>query len=273
MRVATLGSGSQGNAILVESGDTRILVDAGFSGRALDARLDALDVRPSDIQGIVVTHEHGDHVRGAGVFARRHGTEVHITARTLRACRRQFRGEERIRTYRPGQPFTVGGIRVEPFTTVHDAVDPVGLALVDAVTGARVGVAMDLGRPTTHVRHALSACDYLVLEANHDDTLLRTGPYPWSVIRRIASSHGHLSNRAAARFASDVLHPRLAGVMLAHLSVECNDPGLAHDTVGGALEAAGFQGVLDVARQDVPSPLLDIEDLRLRAGPVQYSFL
>lgn len=273
MRVGVLGSGSQGNSTLVECGGTRVLVDAGFSGRSLEQRLEVLGVGADEIQAILITHDHGDHIRGAGIFARRHGVDVFVTPRTLTACKRTFRGRERIHEYRPGQAFTVGDIRVESFLTVHDAADPVGLTLVDRSTEARVGIATDLGRPTAQVRHALSGCDFLILEANHDDMLLRTGPYPWSVIRRIASSHGHLSNRAAARFAVDLLHPRLAGVLLAHLSVECNDRDLAEDTVGTALKRAGYEGYLAVARQDRPTDFMDIEDLRLKTGPVQYSFL
>lgn len=273
MRIGVLGSGSDGNSTLVEAGGTRILVDAGFSGKSLERRLDLLGVEPGNIDAIVITHDHGDHTRGAGIFSRRHDVDVFITRRTLAACKRMFRGPERMHEYRPGQAFTIGDLRVEPFLTVHDAADPVGVALVDRKTEARVGIATDLGRPTTQVRHALKRCDFLVLEANHDDMLLRTGPYPWSVKRRIASSHGHLSNRAAARFAVELMHPRLAGVLLAHLSVECNDCDLAHNTVGTALERAGYTGYLAVARQDTPTEFLDIEELRLRTGPVQYSFL
>ena len=180
-------------------------------------------------------HDHGDHTKGAGVFSRRHGTPVYLTERTLAACSRLFRGTEPTVTYRAGRHFEVGSIRVEPFLTVHDAADPVAVALVDTTTETRVGVATDLGRPNAQIRLALSGADFLILEANHDEELLRTGPYPWAVQQRIASSHGHLSNHAAARFACELLHPRLAGVLLAHLSQECNRPELAEAVVGDAL--------------------------------------
>jgi phosphoribosyl 1,2-cyclic phosphodiesterase len=147
------------------------------------------------------------------------------------------------------------------------------VAVVDERSGIRMGVATDLGRPTAQVLHALSACDLLVLEANHDDAMLRTGPYPASVKQRIASSHGHLSNLAAARLAVDLLHPRLAAVLLAHLSQECNRPLLAERVVGDALRKAGWQGHLEVATQHRPTRLLDIEDLRYRAGPAQLTLL
>ena len=273
MKVAVLGSGSGGNATLVHAGNTLLLVDAGFSARDLERRLDTLGVTPAEIQGIVVTHDHGDHTRGMGVFARRHGTPLHLTQRTHGACAKLLRGEEPVRLYRPGHPFTLGDVRVEPFITVHDAADPVGVALVDECTGLRLGVATDLGRPTAQIRHALSGCDLLILEANHDELLLANAPYPWSVKRRIASSHGHLSNEAAARFAVELLHPRLAGIVLAHLSNESNRPELALKVVGKALRQAGWRGFLDVARQDETTGWLDVEDLRVREGPTQLTLL
>jgi phosphoribosyl 1,2-cyclic phosphodiesterase len=196
-----------------------------------------------------------------------------MTRATREACAELLTGDETVVEYRPGRPFRVGQLRVEPFLTVHDAADPVGVAVVDEATGLRLGVATDLGRPTAQIRHALTGCDLLVLEANHDEVLLHTGPYPTSVKRRIASSHGHLSNQAAARLATELLHPRLAGVVLAHLSFECNRPVLAERVVGDALRAAGWRGHLEVALQDRPSRMLDLEELRLRAGPSQLSLL
>jgi phosphoribosyl 1,2-cyclic phosphodiesterase len=273
VRVSVLGSGSSGNAIVVSAGNTRVLVDAGFSARDLARRLEHLGLGAQDIQAIVVTHDHRDHTRGAGVFARRHATPLYMTDRTRKACDGLLRGGEDVRTYEAGRPFTIGDVRVESFLTVHDAADPVGVTVVDECTGLRLGVATDLGRPTAQIRHALEMCDLLILEANHDDVLLRTSAYPWSVKRRIASSHGHLSNQAAARFAVELLHPRLAGVVLAHLSNECNRPELALQAVGTALEEAGWSGHLEVASQDGPTTWLDVEELRLRAGPEQMSFL
>jgi phosphoribosyl 1,2-cyclic phosphodiesterase len=273
MKVAVLGSGSAGNSVLVSAGETRLLIDAGFSARSLADRLEQLGVSPDSITGIVVTHDHGDHTRGMGVFARRHGTPLHLTERTREACSKLLTGDERVVEYRPGAPFTVRNLRVESFYTVHDAADPVGISIVDERSGIRVGVATDLGRPTAQIRHALSGCDFLVLEANHDDVMLRTGPYPAAVKQRIASSHGHLSNQAAAQLAVELLHPRLAGVVLAHLSRECNRPFLAERVVGDALRKAGWEGHLEVAMQDRPTQLLDIEKLRFRTGPIQLSLL
>lgn len=268
-----LGSGSQGNATVVEAEDTRILVDAGFSGRQLAQRLGVLGMAPESITAVVITHEHGDHTRGAGVFARRYGIPVHLTPATLEACRSLFRGGEEVAVYSPARAFRIGALRIHPFLTSHDAVDPVAVTVEAVRCGTRVGVATDLGRPTAGIRHSLEGCDFLILESNHDEALLRMGPYPPSVQARIASSHGHLSNHAAARFATELLHPRLTGILLAHLSAECNRPELAMDVVGRALREVGWQGWLQVAKQDAPSPLVDIPELRRRIGPSQLSFL
>jgi len=250
-----------------------VLIDAGFSARDLARRLETLRVTPEEIAGVVITHEHGDHTRGAGVLARRYGTPLYMTERTREACASLLRGGEDLRDYRPGRPFAIGDVRVEPFLTVHDAADPVGLAVVDECTGLRLGVATDLGRPTAQIRHALSFCDALILEANHDEVLLHTSGYPASVKQRIASSRGHLSNQDAARFAAELVHPRLAAVVLAHLSSECNRPELALRVVGEALARAGWIGYLAVAAPDAPTTVLDVEALRLRSGPPQLSFL
>jgi len=273
VKVAVLGSGSRGNSILVSAGTTRILVDAGFSARSLAQRLGALGVLPEEIHAIVITHDHSDHTRGAGVFARRHGTRVYLTDPTLEACRKLFRGTEDLRSYRAGRAFPLGSVDVEPFLTAHDARDPVAVSVTHRETGFKLGVATDLGRPTAQVRHALAGSDVLVLEANHDPALLHQGPYPPSVRNRIASSHGHLSNEAAARLAVELFHPRLAAVVLAHLSAECNRPDLAAAVVGRALRDAGFKGELTVAGQDVPTEVMDVARLRRRMGPDQLPLI
>lgn len=267
MRVAVLGSGSRGNSILIEGGGVRILVDAGFSGKDLIGRLDRVGCDAGSIGAIVLTHEHSDHVRGAGIFARRFGIPIHLTDGTRTACDSLFRGDEDFRPYRAGHPFRIGGLRIDPFLTVHDAAEPVAVAVEEVDSGLRVGVATDLGRPTVGVRHALSGCHLLVLEANHDERMLLEGPYPWSVKERIRSSHGHLSNQDAARLAGELLHPDLFAVVLAHLSVDCNRAELAEALVGEALLAGGFTGFVTVASQEDPTPMLDLQALRTRSGP------
>jgi phosphoribosyl 1,2-cyclic phosphodiesterase len=259
MRVIVLGSGSAGNATLVESGDARILVDAGFSGRDLERRLCAAEVDPASISAIVITHDHGDHTRGMGVLARRFALPLYMTRRTHSVCASLLNGTEDVRTYSSTQPFTLGTLEVRPFLTVHDAADPVAVTVRDTESGARLGIATDLGRPTAAVRAELAGCNMLVLEANHDDALLWSGPYPWSVKQRIASSHGHLSNRAAGELARELFHAGLRTIVLAHLSEHCNHRELAKEAVGAALSRVRFRGSLSVAPQDAP-----MEPVRVR---------
>lgn len=271
MRFSVLGSGSRGNATMVAAGSTSILIDAGFSGRELAARLEVVGWSAEQISAIVLTHEHGDHTRGAGVFARSHGTPLYMTAGTRNACSRLLKGTETVHLYRPGYPVTVADLDVEPFITVHDAAEPVAVAIRDPESGLRLGIATDLGRPGVQAKHALRGCDALVIESNHDAELLWAAAYPTAVKSRIASSHGHLSNRAAADLALELLSSRLAVVVLAHLSEETNTPALARSVMERALRRKGYEGQVLVAASDRPTPLVDLAELRERNRPAQLS--
>jgi len=261
LKVATLGSGSRGNSVLVSCGETRFLVDAGFSGSEISRRLSMLGVPPESIQAVVVTHEHRDHTAGIGVAARRWNWPLYMTPATELACAPLLRGSETIRHYQGEVPFDLGGVRIHPSSTCHDAADPVALTILDPGSGLKVGVATDLGRATTAVRNALAGCHFVVLESNHDEVMLRESPYPWSVKQRIGGSRGHLSNRLAADLAVDLLHPALGGFLLAHLSHECNEPGAASGMTRKRLAGMGYRGVVDVALQDRPSALYDVAAL------------
>jgi len=273
LRFSVLGSGSAGNATLVSSGAAHVLVDAGLSGRQLVRRLACNGVAPGDVAAILVSHEHGDHARGAGVFARAHGTPLLMTPGTRRACRKLLRGTEDVRTCRPGYPVAVEDLLVEAFVTVHDAAEPVAFALSNRRTGLRLGVATDLGRPTAQARHALRGCDGLVVESNHDEGMLWKAAYPASVKNRIASSHGHLSNQAAADFVLEIFSRRLTAVVLAHLSEESNTADCARSVMENALARKGYRGVVEVAGAARPTPVVDLAALRRARGPRQLSFL
>ncbi len=271
MHFSVLGSGSRGNAVVVGAGTTRVLVDAGLSGRELARRLALVGVEPGAISAVVLTHEHGDHTRGAGVFARAHGTPLMMTEGTRLGCRKLFRGNEVIQTYRAGFPLEVGQLRLDPLITTHDAADPVAVAVTAPETGLRLGIATDLGRPTVQIKHALRGCDGLILESNHDEAMLWSAAYPPAVKARIASSHGHLSNRAAADLLTEIFDPRLSVVVLAHLSEESNTPRLARAAMTRALSRKGFRGRVEVALPDRPTPVFDLAELRERTGPRQLS--
>jgi phosphoribosyl 1,2-cyclic phosphodiesterase len=271
LRVTILGSGSRGNAILVETADARLLVDAGFSGRDLERRLAAAGVDPASITALLVTHDHGDHTRGMGVAARRWKVPLYLTDLTRNVCRELLDGTEDVRPYTSAAAVEVGGLTVTPFLTVHDAIDPVAVTVTETATGEKLGIATDLGRATASVRHALRGCDLLVLESNHDEVMLRESHYPWSVKARIGGSHGHLSNRAAAELVGELYHDGLCAVVLAHLSENANAPSLAHEVVGHALERLRYTGSLAVAPQEQPHETIDVTRLRALRLPEQTS--
>jgi len=245
-----LGSGSRGNAFGLATDDAALLVDAGFSARELARRADACGFPLARVTAIVLTHEHGDHSAGVARLARELGTPVFTNPRTWAAL-----GDEVpahcLAPLEAGQAATVGPFTIRAAPTSHDAVAPMAV-LVEADGGARVGFAYDLGRPTVAVRALLRAATAVVLEANHDELLLRTSGYPPSVQDRIAGAGGHLSNRAAAELLRELAHPALAAVVLAHLSERCNSEAAARKTIEPALRRARFRGTLHVARQEAP---------------------
>lgn len=224
MRVCLLASGSKGNSLFVEAGETKILIDAGLSAREIVARLASIEVAVSEINGIIVSHEHNDHIRGAGTLARKFDIPVLLSYPASRETAGHFRSA-RLIEFESGCSFEFRDLLIDPFPITHDTVDPVGI-VVESRDG-RIGVATDLGLATRLVREKLKGCRALVLESNHDEEMLANGPYPWHLKQRIKSRHGHLSNREAADLLADVLGPGLESVFLAHLSEVNNHPEVA----------------------------------------------
>jgi phosphoribosyl 1,2-cyclic phosphodiesterase len=255
MKLWVLGSGSSGNAVLVECGGSRVLVDAGFARRTLAARLQAIGIAPASIEACVVTHEHHDHVKGAAAGARRWGWQLYASAGTVDACP-ELQEANCVRMT-SGTTVTLSQLATTTFDVPHDAAAPVGVRLACLRTGATAVVCTDVGHASESVRALCAGADVLVLESNHDDGMLRAGPYPPSVQARIASRTGHLSNRACADLVRSVVHRDLAHVVLAHLSENCNDHGLAQQTTADALRRTRYRGGLSVALQhSVVGPFL-----------------
>ncbi|MDB4879711.1 MAG: beta-lactamase domain protein [Gemmatimonadetes bacterium] len=255
MKLWVLGSGSGGNAVLIECGESRVLVDAGFAPRTLSARLQAIGIAPASIEACIVTHEHTDHVKGAAAGARRWGWALYASGGTMDACPELQ--EANCTRVDAGAPVRLSRMVATTFLIPHDAASPVGVRLACASTGAAAVVCTDVGHASEGVRALCAGADLLVLESNHDEGMLRAGPYPPSVQARIGSRTGHLSNRACADLARSVVHRDLAHVVLAHLSAHCNDHGLAHQTTADALRRARYRGALSVAMQhDVTGPFL-----------------
>ncbi len=240
MSVSILASGSRGNCALVGTSSTRILVDAGLSGRETFKRLSALGERAEDIFAILITHEHSDHVTGLQRLATKLNVPVFLTAPTHQAWSRAVRDAKGVipeipksEHFSAGCGFSVGDIEVMPFTVPHDAADPVGFTF--HAEGVKIGFVTDLGYMPASVRNHLQGCSVLVMESNHDVEMLRSGPYPWSVKQRVMSRVGHLSNEALAEFFSSDYDGGAEYLVLAHLSEQNNHPEIARAAAEHAL--------------------------------------
>ncbi len=237
IRFASLASGSKGNCLVAEVGGSRLLLDCGLGPRDTAKRLGRLGLEPSDVTGIIVTHEHDDHVGGAFTFAAKHGLPVWITHGTWRATvesgKADAGGEVQVNIIDGRTAFSVGDIHVQPFTVPHDAREPVQFVVSDGAS--RLGVLTDIGAPTAHVASVLSGCDALVLECNHDLDLLGRSGYPKWLRDRISGPFGHLDNGQSGRLLAGLDRSRLKHVVGAHLSQQNNRPELARDALAGAM--------------------------------------
>lgn len=243
MRFASLGSGSAGNALVAEVGDTVVLLDCGFGLRETVMRLARLGLEPQQISGIIVTHEHDDHVGGAFKFSAKFDVPLHLTYGTL-AATGKIPPEAVVRVIDSHHVFSIGNLEIHPFPVPHDAREPVQYVLGDG--SRKLGVLTDVGASTAHIESMLSGCDALVLECNHDLDLLMNGDYPKSLKQRIGGRLGHLANHDAATLLSKLDQGRLQHVIAAHLSEKNNHPKLAKTVLSAAMNCeAEWIGVAD----------------------------
>jgi phosphoribosyl 1,2-cyclic phosphodiesterase len=248
MKLWMLGSGSSGNAVLIESGEDRIVIDVGFGPRIMSRRLRAAGVEPESVSACFVTHEHSDHISGVVQASKRWGWPVFASAGTLAGP--ELEGVQGATTIAAGKPVALSQLVVESVRVPHDARETVGYVVTESSSGVRAGVFYDLGCVTSKVRLACVDLDILVLESNHDDDLLRTGPYaPW-LQARIAGRFGHLNNSGAGELAAASVCGNLNHIVLAHLSEQCNEPKVALQTVGSSLRKTRFKGRLTASSQD-----------------------
>lgn len=242
MRITVLGSGSSGNAILVDGTRGALLVDAGFGRRTLQRRLLLADHRPQDVHAVLLTHEHSDHAGGAAAASARWHWPVHALPATFAALASIPEGLPALRhDLEWERTQSIAGFAVECVPVPHDARSCSAMVLTDEASGARVGIALDLGHVPDHLPPALSRCDLLVIESNHDERMLTTGPYPWPLKQRVGGPLGHLSNRAAGALLGQLVHPGLRGVVLAHLSRTNNTPDVALAAAKAALRRAAWR--------------------------------
>lgn len=248
-----LASGSKGNAVYVEGEETKILIDAGISFKALTERLGQIDVDIGEIDAILVTHEHGDHIRGLEKTASSLNIPVFANSETAKATLQEIRNRPRFKIFSTGESFEFGEMEIHPFSVQHDTLDPVAFTI--RMGEVKIGICADLGFATTLVRAHLLDCDYLYLEANHEPSMVYACNRPMVYKQRVLGRQGHLSNDAAAELIQEIDHPGLKHVYLAHLSSECNNPELAIQKVQ---EKVKRELSLSIAFQEKVSALIEL---------------
>ena len=264
MKLCSIASGSSGNCIFVGSEQTNLLVDAGISAKKIEYGLDRIDIKPDTIQGILITHEHSDHISGLGVMARRYHIPIYATYETAMVFRAsKYLGkisDELINYIEPDKTFMINDISIEPFSTSHDAANPVCYTM--QVDNNKLGIATDLGKYDDYILSKLGGSDLLLIEANHDINMLMVGKYPYYLKQRILGERGHLSNDSSAELICKLMDKnKHQQIILAHLSKENNYDELAYETVLCELDRLGTLSSdfkLSVARRDAPSDLVMI---------------
>ncbi len=259
MRFSILGSGSRGNSVFVESGKTSILIDAGFSGKVVESRLHSIGRNLQDIRALCLTHEHNDHINGAGVISRKYKIPTYANPGTFTA------GEKRLGTlfarkeFETGDQLEVDDLMIRSFRISHDTADPVGFVVSDGKSS--VGYCTDTGKVSHLMARRLRGCNALVLEFNHNLEMLRNGPYPLSLQQRVRSNMGHLSNEDAAACLADLIGTHLHIAVLAHLSETNNTPSLALEAAKSAVSQWGGTALF-IAEQDRVLPLMEVREGR-----------
>lgn len=265
MKMMTIASGSSGNCTYIGSEHTGILVDVGISKKKISEALQKEARSFSDINGIVITHEHIDHIRGLGVISRAYGIPIYATEATLEEIKYQTSlgtlDYELFHSIKPDEPFVIGDVTVQAHSTWHDAADPVCYSLM--CEGKKISIATDMGGYDGYMIQALKDSDALLIEANHDVRMLQAGPYPYSTKQRILSSYGHLCNEAGGRLIRELLNEHIKTIYLGHLSKENNMPELAYAAVAAELEGNPYTTDvrdfhLQVAKREEPGMLHDI---------------
>ncbi|MBL67620.1 MAG: hypothetical protein CMO74_04075 [Verrucomicrobiales bacterium] len=258
VKFTILGSGSAGNAAYLEADGTRLLLDCGFSARQIKQRLATLERIPERLDGVLITHEHSDHIAGLKHIAAKLGLPVYCNRLTAEEIERIHRTPFDFRLFETGQSLEIGSVSVDTFYVPHDAVETVGFLL--HTSQGRIGYLTDLGHGTRLIADRVRSANVLVLETNYDTDLLRDCPHrPWHLKQRIMGRHGHLSNEGAAEFVETLLHDELHHIFCAHLSRECNTPELAQAELGTVLQRAGALHIqVSITQQAHPSPTLTL---------------
>ena len=246
-----LGSGSKGNCIYLGTSHTKILIDAGLSAKSIINKLQQINVDIADIDAILISHEHTDHIQGLKVLAKRLGIPILANSETAKGIVENLHERPKFKIFSTGDTFEFGDLQIHPFSIQHDTLDPVAFTIQ---TGSlKLGFCTDLGFATSLVANKLSSCDYLYLEANHQPSMVHASSRPMIYKQRVLSRTGHLSNEACGQLLLQVFHPQLKHVHLAHLSSECNSPEVALQVIREILASKGLQVDMCIAPQEMIS--------------------
>jgi phosphoribosyl 1,2-cyclic phosphodiesterase len=264
IKFCVLASGSGGNACYVETDNAKFIIDAGLSCSEIERRLGLAGIQPESLDALIITHEHGDHIRGAGPLSRRYDLPVYINRRTLTKGLKKLGNLARPVIFQTGETLVVRDLCIETFTKCHDASDPFGLVFTSPggssiTNGKKIGMVTDLGRSTRLVEDRLKGCQALIIEFNYDQEMLDNGPYPLDLQRRIKGQDGHLSNEQAGELLRAVSHDDLRVVVLAHLSETNNEPDKARRAAVKALSKCGLDNTrVLISKQDEPGPMVEL---------------
>ncbi len=250
-----LASGSKGNSIYLGTEETKILIDAGISTRMLLKRLAEINVAIEEIDAIIVTHDHSDHIKGIPLLSKRYNIPVLANSDTAKGIFATTDEQIQFKIFSTGETFEFGDLEIHPFSIQHDTLDPVAFTI--KTNGLKLGICADLGFVTTLVASHLQRCDYLYIEANHQPSMVHACNRPMVYKQRVLGRQGHLSNQHCAELIAEILHPHLKHIYLAHLSSECNNPDLALKIVGQKLEEHNMETGLTIAYQDQISKILN----------------
>lgn len=261
LKFCSLYSGSTGNSLFVENNNTKILIDAGVSGKKIFEALDSINIKPEEIDAILVSHEHTDHIQSVGTFSKKFNTPVYANKNTWSKMDKEIKkiNENNIFTFTTSEDFTIGDLVIHPFRTPHDAIESCGFNIFDGRT--KMSIATDLGHITPEIQNCLRGSKFILLESNYEPEVLKLCSYPTLLKRRISGPNGHLSNNMAGETISTLIESGLSKVMLGHLSKESNFPEMAYATVLNELENKKFKkGTIDlsVASRFEPSKLIEI---------------
>lgn len=260
MKISILGSGSGGNSTFIETDNTKFLIDAGFSGKKIEERLKVINENPGELKGILITHEHLDHIQGAGILSRKYNIPIYITEESYKICEKKLGNlsKENLNFINTESFFLNNKVKISPFDVKHDAKRTIGFRIEGTISKKIIGISTDIGCIDNRIREFFKNIHIMIIEANYDLRMLMECSYPWDLKDRVKSNNGHLSNNEAAKFIRESYHYNLKKVYLAHISKDSNRPEIVEETIYTELQKFNINIPLEIAKQDVPTKIYKI---------------